>query len=122
MSAPACTMAPRIGREGRLRLGPYDACPLAVVVVAIGLRLPYLASRSLWYDEASSWQTARFPLGGLLDSVRLNVHMPLYYVLLKGWMAALGESVVALRGFSVALGVISVILMDRVGREVFLAS
>jgi mannosyltransferase len=100
----------------------YDLGLLAVALLAVGLRLPYLAERSLWYDEASSWQTARFPLSGLLASVRLNVHMPLYYVLLKGWMAALGESVVALRGFSLAFGVVTVVLMDRVGREVYRSS
>jgi uncharacterized membrane protein len=57
-----------------------------------------------------------------MQSVRLNVHMPLYYVLLKGWMAILGESVIALRGFSVTFGVLTVIAMALFGKELYLAS
>lgn len=102
--------------------GQQDGGLIAVVVLAAALRLPYLGTRSLWYDEASSWQTAQFPLGGLLESVRLNVHMPLYYVLLKGWMATLGESVVALRGFSVFFGVLTVLLVDQFARAAFRVS
>ena len=72
------------------------------------LRVPYLTTRSIWYDEASSWQTASFPLSGTLDSLRLNVHPPLYYWVLKAWMAAFGESVLALRGLSVLFGLLTV--------------
>src|SRR5271166_5277554 len=82
----------------------WTVAVLLLAALALACRLPYLTERSLWYDEASSWQTAKFPLVELMRSVRLNVHMPLYYLLLKGWMAALGESVVALRGFSISFG------------------
>jgi mannosyltransferase len=122
MTVSTVVAAPLVVRAGRARCRRYDLGLLAIALLAVGLRLPYLAGRSLWYDEASSWQTAQFPFGELLDSVRLNVHMPLYYVLLKAWMAILGESVVALRGFSVAFGVLTVLLMDRAARDIFLAS
>ena len=95
---------------------------LAVVGLAIALRLPHLVDRSVWYDEASSWQTASFDLPNLFLGVRRNVHMPLYYLLLKLWFAAFGDSVVALRGFSIAFGVATVVLADRMGRSVYLAS
>jgi mannosyltransferase len=95
---------------------------ILVVAAAVALRVPYLTERSLWYDEASSWQTAKFPFPELMQSVRLNVHMPLYYLLLKAWMAALGESVVAIRGFSVAFGTVTVLAMFFFGRELYLAS
>ena len=46
---------------------------------------PNLTERSPWFDEASSWQTARFPFPELMQSVRMNVHMPLYgYALAEG--------------------------------------
>ncbi len=94
------------------------------VVVALGLasRLPYLSDRSIWYDEASSWQTARFGWTDFLESIRLNVHLPLYYLLLKAWMALFGESASALRGFSVAFGLLTVVLIGQFGRELFRAS
>ena len=73
---------------------------LAVAAVAIAVRLPHLSDRSIWFDEASSWQTASYGWDDLLRSVRLNVHLPLYYLLLKGWMAVFGESAASIRSFS----------------------
>ena len=109
-------------RCSRLAFLQALARPISLATLALLFRLPYLTERSLWYDEASSWQTARFPLEELLESVRLNVHMPLYYLLLKAWMGAFGESVAAIRGFSVALGIATVLAMDGFGRELYRAS
>src|SRR5260370_1352048 len=106
----------------RWRPGRRDVGLLLVVAVAVALRAPYLTERSLWYDEASSWQTAKFPFPELMQSVGMNVHMPLYYLLLKAWMGALGESVAAIRGFSVAFGALTVLAMCLFGRELYLAS
>ncbi len=99
----------------------YFCLPIILLAAAL-LRLPYLTERSLWYDEAASWQTAKFPLGEMLQSVRLNVHVPLYYLLLKGWMAAWGESVASLRGFSIVFGVLTVYAANLFGRELYRAS
>lgn len=95
---------------------------LAVAIVAIAVRLPHLSDRSIWYDEASSWQTASFDWSDLLRSVRLNVHLPLYYLLLRGWMELFGESAAAIRSFSVTFGVATVLLMGGFARELFRAS
>jgi uncharacterized membrane protein len=72
-----------------------------VVAGTVLLRLPNVAARSLWYDEASSWQIASFSWPGIIDACRLNVHLPLYYFALKTWMLVFGDSVVALRGISI---------------------
>jgi hypothetical protein len=95
---------------------------LAVAVVAIAVRLPHLSDRSIWYDEASSWQTASYDWDDFLRSIRLNVHLPLYYLLLRGWMDLFGASAAALRSFSVAFGVATVLLMGQFARELFRAS
>ena len=71
----------------------------AICAIAVALRLPYLEGRSLWFDEASSWRTASFPPAEMMDSLRMNVHLPLYYLLLKGWMGVFGDSVAACAGF-----------------------
>ena len=94
----------------------------AVAAVALGFRLPYLTERSLWYDESSSWQTAKFSFPEMLRSVRLNVHLPLYYTLLKGWMAVWGESVASIRGFSISFGVLTVVAMGVFAGELYRAS
>ena len=80
---------------------------LAVIVpvlVAIALRVPFLESRSMWYDEASSWQVASFPVTELFYSCTRNVHLPLYYLVLKSWVFMWGDSVLALRSFSLLCG------------------
>jgi mannosyltransferase len=106
----------------RVELSAWDWALVGVTAVAVLLRLPYLTGRSLWYDEASSWQTAMFPLPEMFQSIRLNVHMPLYYLLLKGWMALVGDSLASLRGFSIAFGVLTVVGMDLFGRELYRSS
>ncbi len=95
---------------------------LAIGAIAVALRLPYLEGRSLWFDEASSWRTAKFPPAEMMDSLRLNVHLPLYYLLLKGWMTVFGDSVAALRGLSIACGTLTVVLMGLFGRELYESS
>lgn len=94
----------------------------AIVALAVLVRVPYLTTRSIWYDEASSWQTASFPLADLPHRLRLNVHLPLYYVTLKAWMALFGDSVLSLRGLSVASGAATVAAVYLLAREVYLAS
>jgi mannosyltransferase len=106
----------------RVRWNAWDWGLVGVSAVAVLLRLPYLTSRSLWYDEASSWQTAIFPFPEMFKSVRLNVHMPFYYILLKGWMAVLGDSLASLRGFSILFSVLTVVLMDLFALELYRAS
>ncbi|WP_074310444.1 hypothetical protein [Singulisphaera sp. GP187] len=93
-----------------------------LAALTVVLRLPYLTERSLWFDEASSWQTASFTFTDMMNSLRLNVHMPLYYVLLRAWMEGFGDSVASLRGLSVLFGTLSVVLMYEFGRELYLCS
>ena len=37
-----------------------------IAAVAVAIRLPYLDDRSIWFDEASSWRTASFPLAEMM--------------------------------------------------------
>ncbi len=106
----------------RLAWATWDWGWLTVMAAAVAFRLPHWTDRSLWYDESSSWQTAKFPFPEMMQSIRLNVHLPLYYTLLKGWMAIWGESVASLRGFSIAFGVLTVAGMDLFARELYRAS
>lgn len=108
--------------ENRGREARWDWGLAAVAAVALAVRLPHLIDRSLWYDESSSWQTAKFSFPEMIRSVRLNVHLPLYYTLLKGWMAVWGESVASLRGFSVFFGLLTVVVMGLFAGELYRVS
>ncbi len=109
-------------RTARLAIDRRYLAVAALAAVAIAVRLPHLSDRSIWFDEASSWQTASYDWNDFLRSIRLNVHLPLYYLFLRGWMDLFGDSAAALRSFSVAFGVATVLLMVPFARELFRAS
>jgi len=77
---------------------------------ALLLRLPTLASRSLWLDDTYSAWFAALPLHELWTGIgRYEIHPPLYYTLLKAWSALFGSGEAALRGLSVLASVLTVV-------------
>ncbi|MGH9165244.1 MAG: glycosyltransferase family 39 protein [Acidimicrobiales bacterium] len=93
-----------------LALGVALAVALAVVV-----RFGYGAE--LWLDEALSVNIARLPLGQIPEALRHDGAPPLYYFLLHGWMALVGDSNVAVRALSGVFAVASLPLMWLAGRR-----
>jgi uncharacterized membrane protein len=75
-----------------------------IVLAALAVRGYHLGQRSIWFDEAFSWRLIEFPFPEMLRRVTQDNHVPLYFLLLKGWAALFGTSLVALRGLSVLLG------------------
>lgn len=61
----------------------------AVVVVALLATLPY------WLDEAASLLFVQRPLGEMLRYLRNDIHPPLYFILLWGWVKIVGTSTLA---------------------------
>ena len=123
---------PAKSAENAARPTPLDALPgrLAALAAArfwplccllglfaLALRLPTLASRSLWLDETySAWFAAR-PLHELWTRVPLyETHPPFYYTLLKGWSALFGDGEAALRSLSVLASVLTVLLIPAGAR------
>ncbi|MDD9939878.1 MAG: glycosyltransferase family 39 protein [Myxococcales bacterium] len=77
---------------------------LAILLVALGLRLNDLGSESLWIDEAISYARASYEPDKLVrDSLRRK-HVPTYFLLLHYLMPALGDSEAALRLPSAVFG------------------
>ncbi|MBW7933478.1 MAG: glycosyltransferase family 39 protein [Gemmatimonadaceae bacterium] len=65
---------------------------LAALAFAI-FRLPELTRSSLWYDELFSMGVAELPLADALRRIVADhTNPPLFYLLLKGWMAIGGDS------------------------------
>ncbi len=60
-------------------------------------------------------EIARLPLPAFYDALRQDGAPPLYYVLLHGWMALLGESTVVVRLPSAVLTAVALVLAYRVG-------
>lgn len=94
--------ATRLSRALRAR-----AEPAAIALVAgAALRLLFLGSRSLWFDEALTLLVATRPLS-LLHSflMRFEVSPPLYSALMHAWLQLFADPRIGLRVFSAACGI-----------------
>ena len=104
-----------VGRD--VPLARFWTLALLVTGLALLLRLPTLASRSLWLDETYSAWFAAVPLRELWTSVPLyETHPPFYYTLLKGWTALFGTHEAALRSLSVLASVLTVFALPACAR------
>lgn len=79
-----------------------------LLALAAAARLWTLGVKNIWLDEVASWVEASYPIPRLLESVAGDIHPPLYYLMLKGWIALAGDGPVALRFPSVVFGVLVV--------------
>lgn len=82
---------------------------VAVMLLGLALRIPHLATRSFWFDEAFSWRLSQFSLAEILARCGSDNHPPLYFLLLKGWTTAFGSTPIALRLLSVLLGGLTIL-------------
>ena len=97
---------PPPGREARIGRG--TAVFVLTVGMFVALRLWRLTTYSLRPDEIFSLETARQAWGGLiLRATRDLVHPPLFYALLKAWIAIGGQSELWLRLLPVSMAVVS---------------
>jgi 4-amino-4-deoxy-L-arabinose transferase-like glycosyltransferase len=100
------------GGQGRLVLALF----LLILLLAFVLRLYGLDAQSLWNDEGSSVALAQRDLGTIARDAAQDIHPPLYYWLLSGWVRLFGTSEVAVRSLSAFLGVGLVALTFVLGR------
>lgn len=79
----------------------------ALVAAAVIVR--FTATQALWLDEAQSVAIARLPLSGsgttMWDGLLQDGSPPLYYLLLHGWIAVVGESTLAVRSLSALVNI-----------------
>lgn len=94
------------------------AALLGVGLLALALRLYGIAAESLWLDEATSLMLARMSIPTLVEWTALDIHPPLYYILLHFWIA-LGESEAIIRGLSLLAGMLNVLVIYDLGRTLF---
>ncbi len=111
---------PMVSRSPADRLTARDFAGAALVLLfAAALRFHCLGCEALWLDEGFSWWDAKQPLGDLWSVVpRCDPHPPLYALLLKGWIAAFGESVIAVRSLNATIGVATAGVVMLAGREI----
>jgi 4-amino-4-deoxy-L-arabinose transferase-like glycosyltransferase len=108
----------------RLTSGPWPI--LAVVVLALALRLINLSGRPLWYDEAFAVLYAEKPFTTMLygtvtrvEGAAADVHPLFFYSTLHTWMLAAGQSPFAVRALSVLVGTATVVMAYLFARRLF---
>ncbi len=92
---------------------------LAIVLLATALRFYGLGSESLWRDEGTSIYLAGHSVSHILDDRANFAHGPLYFLTLRGWVLAFGNSEFAARSLSAILGVLTVPLIYLLGAALF---
>src|SRR3954453_11134868 len=70
-----------------------------MIALAVGLvlRANQLGAQSLWNDEGTSVAVARTSIPAIINAAAHDIHPPLYYILLSGWIQAAGITEFALR-------------------------
>lgn len=88
-------------------------------LLGFGLRLQELSFQPLWGDEGWSFYLAAQPLPDLLTLTAVDIHPPLYYVLLKGWLAIIGTGAEEARFLSVVIGTALIPVLASLGQRLF---
>ena len=87
------------------------------VLLAFALRVLRLDFQPLWWDEGYSVWFATHPLGQMAALTAQDIHPPLYYALLHGWIGLFGAGPVSLRLLSVLFGVLAIPAIYLAGRR-----
>ncbi len=90
---------------------------VALMLAAFALRLFRLDYQSLWWDEGISLHLATSTLAEIVRDRLDNIHPPLYFFLLKGWLALVGVSPFTGRYLSVLASLTQVALVFAAARQ-----
>jgi hypothetical protein len=89
-----------------------------IAALAAYFRFSALGRDGLWLDELWSVRAAtRESWAGLLHEVRVDVHPPLYFAMLRIWMSVLGTGEAVLRSLSGVAGIGAVVVVGFLGRR-----
>jgi mannosyltransferase len=106
-----------------LRPGRHPTFPApglaALFAIALALRLYRIDAQSFWYDEGLTIALAVQPLDAIARAAAADVHPPLYYWLLHGWVLLMGTGEAAARAFSAICGAAAAVLTTILGRRWF---
>jgi len=79
-----------------------------LVALAMAVRFYGLTASAIWGDEGSSLLLAEYSLEDLWFHAAHDVHPPLYFFMLRGWIEVFGDSIFSLRSMSAIPGVVAV--------------
>jgi mannosyltransferase len=110
-------IAPAGARRAAASRTPWLALG-ALVMLAAALRFATLATQSIWFDEAATWDLVRLPFGELLRQVAHHESSPpLFYILEWLWTHIVGIREAGLRSLSAIAGTLTVPVGYGIGRR-----
>jgi hypothetical protein len=84
----------------------------------VAVRFWNITASCLWFDEIFSVHAAEHPWNSILNFVALDlIHPPLFYILMKMWIAVGGESLLWLRTLPVAFSIVAIVPFVFLCRE-----
>jgi len=93
----------------------HRTAPAVILLASFALRVWRLGDANLWWDEALAVWGVRKGLLGVTLWTASDVHPPLYFWSLWGWVQLVGESEFAIRMLSVLFGVLTVAVVYSLG-------
>ncbi|MGY2400338.1 glycosyltransferase family 39 protein [Pseudomonas sp. SDO5271_S396] len=79
-----------------------------ILALAMALRFYGLTSAAIWGDEGSSLLLSEYAVADLWFHAAHDVHPPLYFFMLRGWIEIFGDGIWSIRGMSAIPGVVAV--------------
>src|SRR3989344_9653970 len=73
----------------------------AAALLVTLLEIFNLTKISLWHDESFSALLVQYDFSEMIARIKMDVHPPMYYVILRGWTDIFSNSLFSLRMFSV---------------------
>lgn len=113
------------------RMNKKYAALLAIVLLGAFLRFYDIGAESFWLDESATAMTIKrysaneissniIKYGNILPSYYSgNMDLPIYYVLLEYWTSLFGLDEAGIRSFSAVFGVLSIILVYILAKNLF---
>ena len=89
------------------------------LLISVFLQLITLNKWSVWHDEGYSIMLISYNFKEIIARTALDVHPPLYYLLLKGWSQLFGTSDIALRSFSVTCAILAIFISYLLVKKLF---
>lgn len=99
-----------------------EFAPWLVLLITLAggfLRVLLLGAKGMWLDETFSVWLANQTLGEMMQSiVRIDQHPPLYYLLLHGWVAFVGDTPYYARLLSALIGTATIPVVYLIGKRI----
>ena len=91
---------------------------LSGFLITLVLRMIFIESKNMWFDEIYSWNTAQYDIEGIVKAAAGDIHPPLFYMVLKWWIAVFSDSVFSMRMMSVVFSMLSLGFIYRISKDI----